>query len=162
MRYHMHRKLALPVGQGFLFDDDEGQTRYSAGLKPFIFHMTVGLRDAGGHDLLTIRLLNTTMPPTHFEIVRGDETTDVRQHFQDGHQHYTATAASGECVEVAGDWQAETFTFLRHGREIGRMVGEWYALQARYDIEVAPGEDDTLVLALVLIIHITNEPAQSR
>lgn len=161
MRYHMYRKVPLPVGQGVVFDDDEGRTRYIAELRPFIFHMTVGLSDNHGHDLLTIRLLNATMPPTHFEIMRGDEKTDVRQSFEDGHQHYTATSASGERIEVAGDWHAKTFTFLRADRPIGRMVGEWYALQARYDIEVAPGEDEVLVLALALTINIANEPLQS-
>lgn len=163
MRYRMRQKLANPlgaVGAWYVFKDEQGQIRYSTAFKPFVLRPAVDMRDAGGHTLLIIRTLSMAKPAIHFEIVRDGERTDVRQHFRDGHQQFTATLSSGESIEATSDWHTKSFTFLRGDRQIGSITGEWYSMTERYEIDVAQGEDDVLVLAFALAIHLANEPAR--
>jgi len=49
------------------------------------------------------------------------------------------------------------FTIERQGNVVATVSKQWVALTDTYGVETAPGEDDILILAVVLAIDLTED-----
>jgi len=50
------------------------------------------------------------------------------------------------------------YAFHRGGREVARVSKKWFRMSDTYGIDVAPGEDDVLVLASAVVIDLCVHP----
>ena len=64
-----------------------------------------------------------------------------------GHQH-----AAIERARIA--WHSHQFTIDRDGQVVATVSKRWLTVTASYAVEVAPGEDDLLILASVLALDL--------
>jgi uncharacterized protein YxjI len=57
-------------------------------------------------------------------------------------------------LEAVGDFIGHDYTFSRSGREAARVSKKWFRMSDTYGVEVAPGEDDVLILASTVVIDL--------
>ena len=57
-------------------------------------------------------------------------------------------------MQISGDLFSHEFTIDRDGQVVATVSKRWLTLTASYAVEVAPGEDDLLILASVLALDL--------
>ena len=57
-------------------------------------------------------------------------------------------------MEISGDLLGHEFTIERDGQTVATISKRWLSVTASYAVEVAPGEDDVLILASVLALDL--------
>jgi uncharacterized protein YxjI len=57
-------------------------------------------------------------------------------------------------MEIDGDLLSHEFTIQRDGHTVATISRRWLTMTASYAVEVAPGEDDLLILASVLALDL--------
>ena len=57
-------------------------------------------------------------------------------------------------TEIDGDLLSHEFIIQRDGRTVAAISRRWLTMTASYAVEVAPGQDDLLILASVLALDL--------
>jgi uncharacterized protein YxjI len=57
-------------------------------------------------------------------------------------------------MEISGDLLSHEFTIQRDGRTAATISKRWLSLTDSYAVDVAPGENDLLILASVLALDL--------
>jgi len=57
-------------------------------------------------------------------------------------------------MEIGGDLLSHEFTIERDGQTVAAISKRWLTMTTSYTVDVAPGEDDVLVLASVLALDL--------
>ena len=60
----------------------------------------------------------------------------------------------GGGMQIGGDLLSHEFTIARDGQTVATISKRWLSMTASYAVEVAPGEDDLLILASVLALDL--------
>ncbi len=53
-----------------------------------------------------------------------------------------------------GDFTDHQYVFTRNGEQVAEVSKQWFALGDTYGVQVAPGQDDVLVLASTVVIDM--------
>jgi uncharacterized protein YxjI len=57
-------------------------------------------------------------------------------------------------MQISGDLFSHEFTIDREGQVVATVSKRWLTVTESYAVEVAPGEDDLLILASVLALDL--------
>jgi uncharacterized protein YxjI len=57
-------------------------------------------------------------------------------------------------MEISGDLLSHEFTIQRNGKVAATISKRWLSLTASYAVDIAPGEDDLVILASVLALDL--------
>jgi len=60
-------------------------------------------------------------------------------------------------MEVSGDLLDHEFTIARDGQTVATISRRWLSMTASYAVDIAPGEDDVLILASVLALDLASD-----
>jgi uncharacterized protein YxjI len=98
---------------------------------------------------------------------RGPGGTQYRMRermFSIGDDYWIETAATrstsrgGADVEAKGNIVDYEFKFERWGDTVAEISKRWFRVRDTYGIEVAPGQDDALILAIAVCIDQMGRP----
>jgi uncharacterized protein YxjI len=79
----------------------------------------------------------------------------VRKHlFTAFGERFTINVHGGGDMEIDGDLFSHEFTIERDGQTVATISKRWLTMTTSYGAEVAPGEDDVLILASVLALDL--------
>jgi uncharacterized protein YxjI len=92
---------------------------------------------------------------TTFEIKRGDEVVATVQKalLNILGDHFTIELAGGEQLTVTGDWIAREFHVDRGGIDVILASRNLLSLHGAYGVQVAPGFDTPLAMAIVIALE---------
>ena len=78
----------------------------------------------------------------------------VRPAFFSPFKHrYEIDLGDGQRLEAVGDFTDKDWTLTDgNGQVIGRISRQWFRIRDTYGVEVAPGADDPLVIAIAVCI----------
>ena len=81
------------------------------------------------------------------------------KHGNDGFRTFGGIGGRGSghgagALEINGDLLDHEFTIERDGQTVATISKSWLTMTASYAVEVAPGEDDLLILASVLALDL--------
>jgi uncharacterized protein YxjI len=65
----------------------------------------------------------------------------------------TANMADGADIDIRGNLLNHEYKMERHGKRVAEVSKRWIAIRDTYTVEVAPGEDDALILALTVVVE---------
>jgi uncharacterized protein YxjI len=60
-------------------------------------------------------------------------------------------------LEVQGNFLEHEYTIARGGQVIATASKRWISLTATYGVDIAPGQDDVLILASVLALDLVED-----
>jgi uncharacterized protein YxjI len=158
MRYVLRQKL-LSFGDDFTIRDEAGNDAYFVDGKAFSFGDQLSFRDMAGHELAFIKQKVFSWGPT-YEIHRGGAVAAVvkRELFSFIHHRFTVDVPGPDDLEASGSFTDHEYTFTRGDRAVAYVSKRWFSWADTYGIEVAPGEDDVLILASAVVIDMACHP----
>jgi uncharacterized protein YxjI len=158
MRYLVQERI-FSLRTDFWIEDEAGNRVFFVDGKALSLRETFELKDADGHLRALIRKRLLAMRDTMEIEDGGGVIATVRPAFFSPLKHrYLIDLAGGERLEAEGnftdkDWRLTT----QDGRLAGRISRQWFRIRDAYGVEVEPGADDALVIAIAVCIDRIHE-----
>ena len=159
MRYVMKEKI-VSWGDDFKIRDDSGRDVFYVDGKVFSFGDKLSFRDVRTkQELAVIDQKLLSIGPT-YEIYRGGQKVAVvkKKLFTLLRNRFTVDVPGPDDLEAQGSFLEHEYTFTRHGRTVGEVSKKWFSWTHTYGVDVAPGEDDVLILASAVVIDLCMHP----
>jgi uncharacterized protein YxjI len=153
-RYLMRQKL-FALGDDFTIRDDAGRDAFFVDGKVFSIGNQLRFRDMSGNELAFIRQKLFSWGPT-YEITRDGQVAAVveKKLFTMFACRFTVDVPGPDDIEARGDFLDQEYAFTRGGRQIAQISKQWFSISDTYGVEIAPGEDDILLLASTVVIDM--------
>jgi uncharacterized protein YxjI len=151
-KYRMQEKV-FSIGDDFWVEDEQGERAFKVNGKALRVRDTLVLEDPSGGELLSIQEKKVRVRDT-MEIERGGHTvatvkkalvTPIRERF-------SIDVEGGEEMEAKGNVVDHEYTIERGGDHVAEVSKRWFRVRDTYGIEVAPGQDDALILAIAVCL----------
>jgi uncharacterized protein YxjI len=158
MRYLVQERL-FSIRTDFWIEDEAGNRVFLVDGKALSLRETFELKDAYGNLRALIRKKFLSMRDT-MEIEDGNGViATVRPAFFSPLRHrYLIDLADGERFEATGNFADKDWALTTgDGRLVGRISRQWFRIRDTYGVEVAPGADDALVIAIAVCIDRIHE-----
>jgi uncharacterized protein YxjI len=152
MRYVMRKKL-FSIGDDFWVEDESGQRVLKVDGKVLRVRRTFVLEDMTGAEVATIHKKLVAVHDT-MDIERGGQLiARVRKAlFTPFRQHFDVETADGRALVVQGSITDHEYEVRRDGTPVAEISKRWFKVRDTYAVDVAPGEDVALVLALTVAV----------
>ena len=151
-RYRMREKL-FSIGDDFWIETEDGERAFKVDGKALRVRETFILKDPSGEDLFKIQEKKLHVRDT-MEIERDGETvakikkaliTPLRDRFSIELEDGGELNAKGTIVD-------HEYEIERDGETVAEVSKRWFRVRDTYGIEVAPEQDDALILAATVCI----------
>lgn len=148
MTYYIEQHV-FSWGDKFSIFDEAGNVCYYAKGEVFSFGKKLHLYDRANNEVAFIHQEVFSFLPRYYVNVGGRDVAEVVKEFTFFHPKYRV---DGLGWEITGDIFAHDYSMVGGGREIVSVSKEWFRFKDVYAISVAPGVDENVALAVVLII----------
>ncbi len=157
MRYVIREKF-FHITEDSTITDDAGRAVFQVNGKLFSIHDRLSIRDLNGNEVAAVNRRLIALTPT-YEITRGDqELAEVRKKiFSPFIDRYTVDVPGPDDLEVTGSLFEHEYTMRRGGQVVATVSKQWMTLTETYGIDIAPGQDDVLILATVLALDLAED-----
>lgn len=155
------RERAFDLGDDFWVEDDQGRRVYKVDGKVLRVRSTFVLEDPSGREVATIRerLLAVRESMT---IDLGGRRAVVRKALLGLRTRFRIDTGDGQDLVAQGNFRHHEYAIERDGRTVARVSKAWFTLRDTYGIEVAPGVDPALIVAITVCIdelaHDADQP----
>jgi uncharacterized protein YxjI len=135
--------------------DETGQLVLHVDGKIMSLHNRLILHDHAGREVAQVSRRLVALRPTYEVAIDGKQVAEVRKHlFTPFREQFAIAVPGGRDMELAGDLFSHEFTIERDGQTVATISKRWLSLTDTYEVDVAPGENDLLVLASVLALDL--------
>ena len=157
MRYVIREKL-FRLTEDSAITDEAGRPVFEVNGKLFSLHHTLVMHDMAGREVATVRKHLISLRPT-YEITRhGQELAEVRKKLLSPFvDRFTIDIPGPDDFSVAGSLLEHNFTISRQNQVVATVSKKWIALTDTYGVEIAPGQDDALLLASILALDLAED-----
>jgi len=149
----LNQKLISMTGDLWI-DDSNGNHAFEVNGKLIALRRSLVLKDTSGRELYEI---NKSLAHVHktFEVKQGDKVVATMQRalMSFRGEHFTITAADGSQLKVTGNWAGREFHVQKDGADVIHASRAFFSLHDAYGIQVAPGFDAPLALAIVVALE---------
>ena len=164
MRYAVRERM-FSIGDDFWITDEQGNRIYLADGKAMRLRQTVELKDGSGAEVAVVRKKPLSVHEA-MEIERDGAVVPPCARRWCRRCRSTIELADGGHLEAVGDILDKEFEITGGGRTLARISRAWFRLRDTYGVDVAPGEDDVLLLAVAVALdriqHDEDERRRSR
>jgi uncharacterized protein YxjI len=162
MRYAVQEKL-FSIGGDFWITDQNDNQAFLVDGKALSFRETMELKDPAGNIVATVRKKLVAMRDT-MEIDRdGAIAATVRKELFSPFRHRSVVdLADGGQLEASGDILGKEFEISDGARVVARISRAWFRIRDTYGVDVAPGEDDVLLVAVAIALDRIQRDEQAR
>jgi uncharacterized protein YxjI len=149
------RERLFRLGEDFDITDEAGQPVLHVDGKVLSLHNRLILRDPAGRETGQVRRKLAALRPAYEITIGGKDVAEVRRHLLAPFGgRFTIGVHGGGGMEISGDLLSHEFTIGRDGHPVAAISKRWLTPAASYAVQVAPGEDDLLILASVLALDL--------
>jgi uncharacterized protein YxjI len=149
----LNQKLISITGDLWI-DDSNGNHAFEVDGKFLAIRRSLLLKDTAGRELYEI---NKSLAHVHktFEVKQGDKVVMTLQKALVSMfgEKFTITAADGGQLKVTGNWMGREFHIQKDGTDVVVASRQFFSLHDAYGIQVAPGFDAPLALAIVVALE---------
>ena len=149
------REHLLRLGEDSDITDEAGQPVLHVDGKVLSLHNRLILRDPAGRETGQVHRKLAALRPTYEITIDGKDVAEVRRHLLAPFgERFTIGVHGAGGMEIRGDLLSHEFTIDRDGHTVAAISKRWLTATASYAVDVAPGEDDVLILASVLALDL--------
>jgi uncharacterized protein YxjI len=151
-RYRM-RERVFAIGDDFWIDTDDDRHAFKVNGKALRIRSTFILESASGDELYRIQEKKLRIRDT-MELEHGGRTvaTIKKALITPLRDRFAIELANGDELSAKGNIVDHEYEIERNGHKIAVISKRWFRIRDTYGIEVAPGEDDGLILAAAVCI----------
>jgi uncharacterized protein YxjI len=152
-RYRIRQRM-ISIGDDYVIENDRGEHVFKLDGKALRIRKTIRFEDMDGHELCKIQErvlhLKDSMeiedPAGHrMALVQKAMVTPVRE-------RWTVKVEDGPDLDVQGNVIDHEYTIERDGRRVAEVSKRWFRVRDTYGVEIAPRENDILILATAAVI----------
>ena len=162
-RRYMMRKRLFSITQDFWIEADDGQPAFKVDGQALSFRDMFVLEDTGGSELYRAqrRLMSVRAA---MEIKRGDEVVaEIRQAmFMIFGERFDISLGDGAELQGTGSISNHEYSIERGGETVASISKQWFTVPQTFGIEIAPGNDDALLIAITACMDEMSERAHGR
>ena len=152
MRYAVKEKL-FSIGDDFWITDERGGKAFLVDGKVLRLRQTLEIQDPDGRVLVTVRKKLIAMHESMEIEEDGALAATVRKALISPlHHRSTVELADGRQLDVTGSILDKEFEITAGGEILARISRAWFRIRDTYGVEVAPGQDDVLFLAIAVAL----------
>jgi uncharacterized protein YxjI len=154
MRYVMSQKIFC-LGDDFTIKDETGAERFFVDGKVFTIREKLSFQDMQRRELAFIQQKLLSWGPK-YEVYRDGKLAAVveKKLFTLFKCKFVVDVPGPDDLEAKGNFLDHEYVFERGGRVVATCSKRWFSWSDTYGIEVAPGEDDVLILASSVVIDM--------
>jgi uncharacterized protein YxjI len=151
-KYRMREKV-FAVGDDYWVENDAGEHAFKVDGKVLRLRNTFLLKDPSGAELYKVQKKLLKVRDT-MGIERGGETvaTIKKALITPFRERFSISVEGGEDMEAQGNIVDHEYKIERGGNTVAEVSKRWFRVRDTYGIEVAPGQDDALILAVTVCI----------
>lgn len=153
MKLYIKEKV-FSWGDKFTVRDAYGNEKYFVEGEVFSFGKKLHVYDIHGREVAFIRQELLTWMPRYHVFVGGNQVATVRREFSWFVPRY---AVDGLGWEVQGHFLEHDYEVTQNGRPVVAITKEWMTWGDSYELDIAPGADEIVALAVVLTIDCVVE-----
>ena len=155
---YLIKERFIHLGRDSVVTDDHGNPVLHVDGKVFSVHDRLVLRDSAGREVAQVKRRLVALRPTYEIEIDGQEAAEVRKHFFTPFgDRFTIDVPGPDDLELRGNLLDHEYTVER-GREVVATVSRrWFSLRDTYAVDIAPGQDDLVILAAVLALDLAHE-----
>ncbi len=152
VRYRMREKL-FAIGDDYWIENENGDRVFKVDGKALRARDTFVLKDAAGDDLFKVQEKKLHIHDT-MKIERdGDTVATVKKALITPlRDRFDIDVEDGEDLEAKGNIVDHEYKIERDGDHVAEVSKRWFRARDTYGIEIAPGQDDALILAVTVCI----------
>ena len=157
MRYIIREKF-FRLGEDSTILNEAGQPVFEVDGKVLSLHDRLIVRDLAGNEVVNVHRRLFAMRPT-YEITRGGETlATFRKHFFSPFVDcFTVDIPGPDDLEMTGSLFEHEYSISRGGQVVAVVSKRWFSLTETYGVDIAPSQDDALILACVLALDLAED-----
>jgi uncharacterized protein YxjI len=151
-RYRMREKL-FAIGDDFWIETEGGDRAFKVNGKALRIRKTFVIEDPSGDELLKIQKKLVHVRDT-MQIERGGDTvaTVKKALITPLRNRFAIHVENGGDLSAKGNIVDHEYEIERDGETVAKVSKRWFRVRDTYGVEVAPGEDDALILAATVCI----------
>lgn len=155
VRYKVRQRM-VAIGDDFWIEDGDGRRAYKVDGKALRIRSTLLIEDAQGQPQCRIQERMLRVKDTmeiegpdggRMALVRKALITPVRD-------RWTVKVGDGPDLEVQGNVLHHEYTIGDGDRKVAEVSKKWFRIRDQYGVEVAPGQNDGLILAVAIVIDM--------
>jgi uncharacterized protein YxjI len=157
--YRMRQKL-VSIGDDYWIENDQGERVYKVDGKALRVRQTLIFQDARGAELVKIqeRMLRARdsmeiedRDGRRVAMVKKAMITPVRE-------RWTVKVADGPDLEVQGNIVDHEYMIEDGRTKVAEVSKKWFRVADTYGVEVAPGQDPVVILAVTAVLDTMAHP----
>jgi uncharacterized protein YxjI len=158
MIYVMKQKL-FSWGDDFVIKDESGQDRFFVDGKAFSLGDQLSFQDSSGAQLAYISQRLLSWSPT-YEISRNGQllVTVQKELFTFFNCSFAIEGEGPNHLHAEGSFTDHDYVFTRDEQQVAQVSKQWFALSDTYGVQIAPDQDDVLILACTVVIDMCCHP----
>jgi uncharacterized protein YxjI len=150
--YQMKQKI-MAIGDDFWIENGAGQRVYKVDGKALRIRKTLHLQDAAGNDKYLIKeKLVSVRDVMTIETEAGTVATVKKALISPLRERYDVELAAGGSWKVQGNIVDHAYEIEGPAGKIAEVGKAWFRVRDTYGVQVAPGQDDALVLAVTIVV----------
>jgi len=158
-RYKMRQKL-VSIGDDFTIENEQGQKVYKVDGKVLRIRKTLDFKDMDGNKLAQIQERMLRIKDTMaIEGADGKTVAEVKKAliapFRD---RYTVRIKGSPDMKITGNILDYEYRIEEGSRKVAEISKKWFRFTDTYGVEIAPGEDDVLILAATVALDMMSHP----
>jgi uncharacterized protein YxjI len=162
MRYLVRERL-FSIGEDFWVTDEQGNRVFLVDGKALRLRETFELKDASGQKLATIHkkflAFTDTMEIEHDGAVAATVHKAV---FSPLHHRSIIDIPGRGRLEAVGNILDKDFEILDGGQVVARISRSWFRIRDTYGVDVAPGENDALIICIAICLDRIHHDEERR
>ena len=148
--YRMHEKL-VSIGDDYWIENEEGKREFYVDGKALRLRDTLIFKDSKGNDLYKIQERLLKIRDT-MDIKRADDgmaATIKKAFINILRDTWKVEIPDGPDMEIRGNILDYEYQIESEGERIAEISKRWFSIRDIYGVEIEPGQDNALILAIV-------------
>jgi uncharacterized protein YxjI len=154
-RYKIRQNL-ISIGDDFWIENAEGQKVFKVDGKVLRIRKTLVFEDAHGKKLAQIQERLLAIKDTMvIEDAHGKDLAVIKKALiAPLRDRWSVNVKGGADLDVQGDLLNHEYSIKQGRKKVAEVSKKWLSLTDTYGVEIAPGQSDILILAVVIAIDM--------
>src|SRR6516162_9033873 len=160
-RYQMRQRM-LSIGDDYIIENDRGERAFKLDGKALRIRKTILFEDMDGHELCKIqeRMMHVRdsmeiegPDGNRLALVQKAMITPLRE-------RWVVKRDDGPDLRVQGNIVDHEYAIEQDGAKVAEVSKRWFRVRDTYGVEVAPAENDVLILAVTAVLDNMAHPGR--
>ncbi len=159
-RYQMRQRL-VSIGDDYNIENDRGERAFKVDGKALRVRQTLLFEDAQGREVAKIQERMMRVRDTmEIEGPNGETLATVKKALITPlRARWTVKVGAGPDMEIQGNILDHEYAMEAGGHKVAEVSKKWFRVADTYGVEIAPGQNDVVILAATVAVDMMENPA---